>query len=116
MYDFVKGKTSVNLNPSTYHRGLVSADFNSILPDFIASALRKACVEFNTKMRGFLTNDAMLIGLESRTSSPVRIPRNEKRQHPDLHNLYPCGEGSGYAGGITSSAIDGIAAIEAMAR
>ena len=114
MYDFVKGKTSVNLNPSTYHRGLISADFNTLLPDFIASALRKAFLVFNKKMRGFLTNDAMLIGLESRTSSPVRIPRNESRQHPDLCNLYPCGEGAGYAGGITSSAVDGIATVQAL--
>jgi uncharacterized FAD-dependent dehydrogenase len=114
LYDFVKGKTSVELNKSTYHRGLVSADFNQILPDFIASALQKAFYEFNKKMRGFLTNDAMLIGLESRTSSPVRIPRNENYQHLDLENLYPCGEGAGYAGGITSSAMDGIAVIEAI--
>ena len=114
MYDFVKGKTSKELNKSTYHRGLISADFNKILPDFMASALQKAFYEFNKKMRGFLTNDAMLIGLESRTSSPVRIPRNENGQHPDLQNLYPCGEGSGYAGGITSSAIDGIMAIQAV--
>jgi uncharacterized FAD-dependent dehydrogenase len=114
LYDFVKGKPSVNLNPSTYHRGLVSADFNKILPDFIEKKKKKAFVEFNKKMRGFLTNDAMLIGLESRTSSPVRIPRNEKRQHPDLCNLYPCGEGAGYAGGITSSAIDGVATVEAV--
>jgi uncharacterized FAD-dependent dehydrogenase len=114
LYDFVKGKRSVELNPSSYHRGLESVDFNAILPDFIASALQKAFYEFNKKMRGFLTNDAMLIGLESRTSSPVRIPRNEKRQHPDLCNLYPCGEGAGYAGGITSSAIDGIAVVQAL--
>jgi len=114
IYDFVKGKQSVTLNSSTYHRGLVSADFNTILPDFIASALRKAFVEFNKKMRGFLTNDAMLIGLESRTSSPVRIPRNEKYQHLDLCNLYPCGEGAGYAGGITSSAMDGVAVVNAL--
>ncbi|MDR0438303.1 MAG: FAD-binding protein, partial [Bacteroidales bacterium] len=114
MYDFVKGKTSIELNASTYHRGLVSADFNKILPDFIASSLQKVFYEFNKKMRGFLTNDAILIGLESRTSSPVRIPRNENRQHPDLCNLYPCGEGAGYAGGITSSAIDGIAVVQAL--
>jgi len=114
MYDFVKGKTSTELNKSTYHRGLISVDFNKILPDFIALALQKAFYEFNKKMRGFLTNDAMLIGLESRTSSPVRIPRNEKFQHLDLENLYPCGEGAGYAGGITSSAMDGVAVIQAM--
>jgi len=114
MQDFVKGKLSRELNESTYHCGLTSVDFNKILPDFIASALRKAFLVFDKKMRGFLTNDAMLIGLESRTSSPVRIPRNEKRQHPDLQNLYPCGEGSGYAGGITSSAMDGIATVMAL--
>jgi len=114
LYDFVKGKTSKELNESTYHRGLVSADFNKLLPDFIASALRKAFVAFDKKMRGFLTNDAMLIGLESRTSSPVRIPRNENRQHLDLQNLYPCGEGAGYAGGITSSAIDGVTTVLAI--
>jgi uncharacterized FAD-dependent dehydrogenase len=114
LYDFVKGKTSESLNKSTYHRGLISIDFNKILPDFITLALQKAFYEFNKKMRGFLTNDAMLIGLESRTSSPVRIPRNENYQHLDLENLYPCGEGAGYAGGITSSAMDGYAVIEAV--
>ncbi|MCL2414659.1 MAG: FAD-binding protein [Bacteroidales bacterium] len=114
LYDFVKGKTSKELNESTYHRGLVSVDFRTILPDFIASALRKAFLEFDKKMRGFLTNDAMLVGLESRTSSPVRIPRNDDRRHPDLENLYPCGEGAGYAGGITSSAIDGVASVLAI--
>ncbi|MCL2413131.1 MAG: FAD-binding protein, partial [Bacteroidales bacterium] len=116
LYDFVKGKVSKELNETTYHRGLISTDFNKILPDFIASALRKAFLKFDKKMRGFLTNDAMLIGLESRTSSPVRIPRNENRQHPELQNLYPCGEGAGYAGGITSSAIDGVSTILALVR
>ncbi|MCL2416679.1 MAG: NAD(P)/FAD-dependent oxidoreductase [Bacteroidales bacterium] len=114
LYDFVKGKISKTLNESTYHRGLVSVDFNTILPDFITSALRSAFLEFDKKKRGFLTNDAMLIGLESRTSSPVRISRNEERRHPNLENLYPCGEGAGYAGGITSSAIDGVASILAI--
>ncbi len=114
MCDFVNGKVSESLNKSTYHRGLVSVDFNQILPDFIASSLRKAFVDFNQKKRGFLTNDAMLIGLESRTSSPVRILRNEHFQHIQIHNLYPCGEGAGYAGGIVSSAMDGVGVVQAI--
>ncbi|GHS87612.1 FAD-dependent dehydrogenase [Bacteroidia bacterium] len=108
MCDFVNKKPSRALNNSTYHRGLTAVNIHGILPDFIGFALRKALFDFDDKMHGYLTNDAQLIGLESRTSSPVRIPRNERLQHPDISNLYPCGEGSGYSGGIVSSAIDAI--------
>lgn len=115
MVDFVAGKTSTELNESSYFRGLNSVDFNRILPDFVAHGLRKGFAVFDQKKRGFLTNEAMLIGLESRTSSPVRIPRTERYHHPELINLYPCGEGAGYSGGITSSALDGVAVMDAIA-
>jgi uncharacterized FAD-dependent dehydrogenase len=79
-----------------------------VLPQFINERLRIAFKEFGKKMRGYYTNDAIIVATESRTSSPVRIPRNaETLQHPQIQNLCPCGEGAGYAGGIVSAAIDG---------
>ena len=82
---------------------------NKILPEFITETLKEGFKDFGRKMNGFITRESNLIGLESRTSSPVRIPRDkETMQHIQISGLYPCGEGAGYAGGITSSAIDGI--------
>jgi uncharacterized FAD-dependent dehydrogenase len=79
-----------------------------VLPDFIYSALAKGFVEFGRKVKGYFTNDAIVVATESRTSSPVRIPRDpETLQHPQIKNLYPCAEGAGYAGGIVSAAMDG---------
>jgi len=79
-----------------------------VLPAFIHERLQTALKEFGKKMRGYYTNDAIMVATESRTSSPVRIPRNaESLQHPQVKNLYPCGEGAGYAGGIVSAAMDG---------
>ena len=109
MEDFVHKRISSDLPQSSYHPGIYSADLHSILPDFVSGRLQKAFVEFNKKMRGYLTNKALLLAVESRTSSPVRIPRDkETLEHISLKGLYPCGEGAGYAGGIVSSALDGI--------
>ncbi len=79
-----------------------------VLPAFVADRLRQGFREFGKKMKGYLTNEAVVVATESRTSSPVRIPRNpDNLQHPQIENLYPCGEGAGYAGGIVSAAMDG---------
>ena len=108
MVDFASGKVSTDLPACSYLPGVHSSDLSEVLPDFIAGALRKACREFGKKMKGYFTNEAVLVATESRTSSPVRIPRDaEKLTHPQLLNLYPCGEGAGYAGGIVSAAMDG---------
>ncbi|MFZ9027617.1 MAG: NAD(P)/FAD-dependent oxidoreductase [Crocinitomicaceae bacterium] len=108
MVDFVNGVVSEDLPKTSYQPGLVSVDLNVVLPSMISTRLRKAFVDFGQKMKGYLTNDAVLHATESRTSSPIKIPREEDLQHPDVKGLYPCGEGAGYAGGIISAAIDGI--------
>lgn len=109
MVDFTEGKDSISLPPSSYLPGLYEARLDRMLPPFISGRLQKGFKEFGRKAKGFLTNQAILIGLESRTSSPVRIPRDrETLRHTDIEGLYPAGEGAGYAGGIVSAAIDGI--------
>lgn len=114
--DFVDKKASTSLCDSSYPAGLRSADMSDLLPKFISDSLRQALVAFDKKVKGFVSKDALMIGLESRTSSPVRIPRDKDNlQHLQLKNLYPCGEGAGYAGGITSSAMDGINAAQKIA-
>lgn len=116
MLDFVHKKVSLDLPKSSYQPGLVSVDLNNVLPVFIVKALRKAFVDFDKKMRGFLTNEAVLHAPESRTSSPISIPRNPKTlEHIEIEGLYPCGEGAGYAGGIASAAVDGINCVQAIA-
>jgi uncharacterized FAD-dependent dehydrogenase len=113
LIDFIEGRVSKNLPETSYQPGLVSADLNKVLPDLIAKRLKKAFVEFGKKMKGFLTNVAVLHAPESRTSSPVKIPRNDETlQHVEVSGLYPAGEGAGYAGGIISAAIDGMRCIE----
>lgn len=108
MMDFVNGKTSSSLLDTSYQPGLESVEMRDVLPDFISTRLAMAFKAFGQKMKGYLTNDAQLIGVESRTSSPVRIPRDrESFEHPQIKRLYPCGEGAGYAGGIVSAAMDG---------
>lgn len=115
--DFVEGRLSAELPACSYLPGLVSSPLHTWLPDLMAGRLREAFKRFDRKMRGFLTNDAVVVAVESRSSSPVRIPRDpETGQHPDVHGLFPCGEGAGYSGGITSSAIDGENAAECAAR
>ena len=117
MTDFVNSKISVNLNSTSYVPGLVSAAVHEILPSFVSQRLQKAFVAFDDKMKGYLTQEANIVGVESRTSSPVRIPRDAiTMQHVQIKNLYPCGEGAGYAGGIISSALDGVAVAEKIGK
>ena len=117
MTDFVEGRLSSDLPRSSYPPGLLSRRIDELLPDSIARRLREGFRQFNNKQRGFLSSEAVLIGDETRTSSPVRIPRdNETLQHISVPGLYPCGEGAGYAGGIVSAAMDGIACANAVAN
>lgn len=106
--DFVAGKISTSLPGSSYIPGLFEAPLHSLLPDFIYHRLRKGVLDFGKKMKGYFTEEANVIGTESRTSSPVRIPRNkENLMHVTVVGLFPAGEGAGYAGGIISAAMDG---------
>ncbi len=108
MTDFVNRKISSSLPDTSYIPGIFSAEMNSLLPEKIANGISKALVEYGKKMKGYFTEEGVLVGLESRTSSPVRIPRNkETYEHPQITGLYPTGEGAGYAGGIISAALDG---------
>ena len=108
LVDFVEGKASSALLPTSYQPGLESVDMKAVLPPFIHESLRQAFVAFGKKMKGYYTNDAQVVGVESRTSSPVKIPRDKERlEHPQVRGLFPCGEGAGYAGGIVSAAMDG---------
>jgi uncharacterized FAD-dependent dehydrogenase len=113
--DFIQRKTSQHLPKSSYVPGLTSYDLNTVLPRFVSETLREGFIDFGKKMRGYRTNEAIVVGVESRTSSPVRIPRDkESLRHPQIKNLFPCGEGAGYAGGIVSAAMDGIACVLRM--
>ena len=115
MIDFVTDKLSDNLPKNSYLPGVKSVRLADILPPFVANSLKAALPVFGQKMKGYYTNEAILVGVESRTSSPVRIPRNkENYQHPQVKGLYPCAEGAGYAGGIVSAAIDGINCADAI--
>ena len=117
MADFVDGRLSADLPRSSYPPGLISARVDHLLPEGVARRLREGFKVFGAKQRGFLTNEAVLIGDETRTSSPVRIPRDrESMHHIVIEGLYPCGEGAGYAGGIVSAAIDGMAVAQAVSR
>ena len=108
MADFSNNKPSASLPNCSYQPGITPAKLSDVLPDFIYHALAKSFVLFGKKMKGYFTNEAVVVATESRTSSPVRIPRNETTlTHPQIKNLYPCGEGAGYAGGIVSAAMDG---------
>jgi len=111
--DFVEGKLSSSLNPTSYQPGLKSAPLHSLLPKLIGSRLRGGFMAFGEKMKGYYTEEANIVGVESRTSSPVNIPRNENLEHPEIQGLFPCGEGGGYAGGIVSAAMDGERCAEA---
>ena len=106
--DFVNGKISNQLPPTSYIPGVVSSPIHFWLPDIISSRLREGFKLFGKQKKGYLSKEAIVLGVESRTSSPIKIPRDEiTLQHPQIKGLYPCGEGSGYAGGIVSSAMDG---------
>lgn len=109
MMDFIHGTFSSNLPSCSYIPGIRSAKLNEVLPKEVSVALKKSLLDFGKKMRGYATNEAVLLATESRTSSPVRIPRDrESLMHPELKGLFPCGEGAGYAGGIVSAALDGM--------
>lgn len=116
--DFLKGKLSSQLpERSSYIPGIVSSDITQLFPRTVTQSLQAALKTFNQKMKGFAEKDALIIAPETRTSSPVRIPRDKvSLQHPEIKNLYPCGEGAGYAGGIISAAIDGENCAEAIVK
>lgn len=106
--DFIQNKVSKSLLETSYQPGLVSTDMSNVLPDFIAQPLQEGLKQFGQKIRNYSSNQAQIIGIESRTSSPVRIPRDkETLEHLEIKRLFPCGEGAGYAGGIMSAAMDG---------
>jgi hypothetical protein len=115
--DFVSGEISSSLPKVSYSPGVTSSPLHSWLPKAIGRRLRDGFRLFGHMMNGYLTNEAVILGVESRTSSPVRIPRDtEMLHHIRIKGLYPCGEGSGYAGGIISSAVDGMRTAEAIAK
>ncbi len=115
--DFLTGKFSTELLETSYQPGLVSADMAEVLPDVLAVPLKMGLKEFGQRMRGYATNEGQLVGVESRTSSPVRIPRDrDSLEHPGVGRLFPCGEGAGYAGGIVSAAMDGERCAEQLAK
>lgn len=115
LVDFVEHRASSSLLETSYQPGLTAVDMHTILPPTIAEALRQGFQNFGSKMKGYLTNDAQIVGVESRTSSPVKIPRDKDTlEHPQVTHLFPCGEGAGYAGGIVSAAMDGERCAEAV--
>jgi uncharacterized FAD-dependent dehydrogenase len=117
MIDFVNGNEMLGLNDSSYIPGLYKAPLHELLPDFIYQRLKKGLLAFSLKMNGYFTDAANVVATESRTSSPVRIPRDyETCTHPQLNNFYPCGEGAGYAGGILSAAMDGQRVVQAILK
>ena len=108
LVDFCTNQISDNLPHASYLPGLQAANLSKVLPNFVHHTLQEGFKAFGKKMKGYYTNDAIVVATESRTSSPVRIPRDvDSYQHPQIKNLYPCGEGAGYAGGIVSAAMDG---------
>ncbi|RYG18505.1 MAG: FAD-binding protein [Chitinophagaceae bacterium] len=117
MIDFVENRLSIDLPKNSYLPGTKSVMLDNILPDFVSESLKAALPIFGKKMKGYYTNEAILVGVESRTSSPVRIPRDKETfQHPQITGLFPCAEGAGYAGGIVSAAIDGINCANAIGK
>lgn len=115
MVDLFEKKISSTLPGCSYNPGLNSVELNEVLPDFIYDKLRLGFHAFGKKMRGYFSNEAVVVATESRTSSPVRIPREQETcEHPQIKGLFPCGEGAGYAGGIVSAAMDGEKVAEAI--
>ena len=115
--DFLAGKDSTDLPKTSYFPGIIPSRIDQILPEWITSRLRRGLDIFGKQMRGYITEECNLIGFETRTSSPVRIPRDERTlQHSEISGLYPCGEGAGFAGGIVSAALDGMRCAEAAAE
>ena len=117
MTDFVDHKISSSFPDCSYLPGISPASLKEVLPGFVHENIRQAFIAFGKKMKGYYTSEAVVVATESRTSSPVRIPRNpESLKHPQISNLYPCGEGAGYAGGIVSAAMDGERVAERLAQ
>lgn len=115
LIDFCMNRKSADLPENSYIRGLRSTELTNVLPPFITDTLREGLKSFGKRMRGYYSNEAIVVATESRTSSPVRIPRDSQTlQHPQVKNLYPCGEGAGYAGGIISAAMDGERVVDAI--
>ena len=113
--DFLTQKISSSLPKTSYFPGTQSVDLGTLLPDGIAQRLKQGLKLFGSQMHGYLTEEAILLGFETRTSSPVRIPRNpDSLEHPEVEGLYPCGEGAGFAGGIVSAALDGLKCAQAV--
>jgi len=117
MIDFIENRKSESLPDNSYMAGVKSVNLNEVLPESIAYYLRQGLKEFGKKKKGYLTNEAILVGVETRSSAPVRIPRDkESLEHLEINGLYPCAEGAGYAGGIVSAAIDGMRCAEKIAE
>jgi uncharacterized protein len=116
LVDFTSDKASSSLPNCSYLPGIHPVPLKEVLPPFIQKSLQQAFIAFGKKIRGYHTNEAVIVATESRTSSPVRIPRDAVTlQHPQVKNLYPCAEGAGYAGGIVSAAMDGERVAEQIA-
>lgn len=117
LQDFIDGKVSTSLPDTSYAPGINSVDLSEVLPDFITECLKSGFQKFDKSMRGYLTNEAVVHAPETRTSSPVKIPRDpDSLEHIQVKGLYPCGEGAGYAGGIVSAAMDGMRCASQLAR
>ncbi|MEM9081454.1 MAG: FAD-dependent protein, partial [Verrucomicrobiota bacterium] len=114
LVDFLAGKESASLPETSYFPGLRSARLDELMPEFVVKRMQVGLRKFGKRMRGYVTEEALMIGFETRTSCPVRVPRGEDLQHPEVAGLYPCGEGAGYAGGIVSAALDGMRVAEAI--
>jgi hypothetical protein len=115
--DFCQNKQSKDLNDTSYIPGIYSANMHQLLPTFVRQRLQKALPQFGKKKKGYYTNEAQIVGTESRTSSPLRIPRGPQTlMHPQISGLFPCGEGAGFAGGIVSAAMDGENVAKAVAE
>ncbi|MEM7146926.1 MAG: FAD-dependent oxidoreductase [Verrucomicrobiota bacterium] len=113
--DFLNGRDSADLAGTSYKPGLRAARLDELLPDWMVGRMKKGLSLFGRQMRGYVTREANLVGFETRTSAPVRVPRDEETlEHPEVAGLYPCGEGAGYAGGIVSAALDGMRTVEAV--
>ena len=114
--DFLASKDSASLPGTSYFPGTTPAPLHELMPEFIVSRMQTGLKKFGKGMRGYITEEAGLLGFETRTSSPLRVPRGEADlQHPEIRGLYPCGEGAGFAGGIISAALDGLKCAEAAA-
>jgi uncharacterized FAD-dependent dehydrogenase len=101
---------------SSYRPGTTETELSTVLPDYVTSTLKEGILSFGRKMKGFVTSEATLTGIETRTSAPLRILRGENCQSPTIQGLYPCGEGAGYAGGIMSAALDGVRVADKIAE